>query len=946
MAFTYVNVNEFTPEQGQWTSFGNIATHSLQGNVLTLTPQQGPPLLLTFLSATMFRVRFNPAGNYATDNSVAVVSRDFGPFTPQVQDTGATLTVDTGVIQVVINKAPYALAVYRAGQLIHADTPDYNLVYIPGQEVVANFKQYPAGARYYGFGEKAGATLAKNEFALTFFNYDNFSYVSGPLPQGETPGVLNPTEPLYCSVPLLIETNPTPASGARYSYGIFFDNVSQSYFNVGAHMTAPMEGRYYFGALYGDLDYYFIYGQEVPQVVNQYTQLTGRAAMPPRYVFGYHQGCYGYYDQYHVLEAANAYRAARIPIDGLHIDVDFQDNFRTFTNSQLKFPQAKQMLDFLHLLGFKCSTNITPNVTSNRLNEYGNRVPYPTYESGVALPAPGAFLYDTRYQSGESQDLFEGTVNYGVNPGSNPYLAQPTVPSADPPGYSLQFQGNYPDFGRPEVQQWWGEQYTHLINDLGMDMIWQDMTCPALAQTADTPVHTFPLDLMMTYFGEYVPSAKMHNAYVQLLLNATTAGLAQLRPTQRNFIIARGGYAGMQRYAALWTGDSASSWNFLRVNLPEVLNLGLSGIAISGCDIGGFANGYGPLDPANPDNGSTSLPVLSDGLGSQVVGGVTNYELLTRWMHLGSFLPWYRNHYDGYTKQFQEPYRYAEPVPTNCRKYVELRYRMLHVYYSAMYEAHTTGMPIARALFLNDPQDPQVYQSPTCDTQFFVGPHVLVAPILDPHETAVPATTPLRDVYLPAGSNWYAFMDNQAPLQAPVPGGTLITNYYAPLSQVPIYIRAGAILPMRELEQYVGELPENPLTINVYPGADSSYQLYQDDGLSTDYEAGKFRLTTISHTGIANGQAIRVQRVVDGYTPPEPFYYIGLPGTEAPGAQAVQVTRAQASGPLTVTLTNAGGSASLAASPSDAYYYNASIGTTFLKIFDTSADTTATVLFP
>ena len=114
-----------------------------------------------------------------------------------------------------------------------------------------------------------------------------------------------------------------------------------------------------------------------------------------------------------------------------------------------------------------------------------------------------------------------------------------------------------------------------------------------------------------------------------------------------------------------------------------------------------------------------------------VVGGITNYELLTRWMQLGSFLPWYRNHYDGYNKQFQEPYAYGEPVPSNCRKYVELRYRMMQVYYDAMYQWTQTGMPIARALFLNDPNDPQVYANliqlpgmpvPCVNTEFYVGP--------------------------------------------------------------------------------------------------------------------------------------------------------------------------------------------------------------------------------
>src|SRR4029077_16065255 len=149
--------------------------------------------------------------------------------------------------------------------------------------------------------------------------------------------------------------------------------------------------------------------------------------------------------------------------------------------------------------------------------------------------------------------------------------------------------------------------------------------------------------------------------------------------------------------------------------------------------------------------------------------------------------PWFRNHYDGYLKGFQEPYRYGEPVPTNCRRYVELRYRMLHLYSDAMYVWTKSGMPIARALFLNDGHDPAVYQH--LDDQFFIGNDFLVAPILDPHETANPPSPPVRSVYLPSGSDWFVVMDNASTLAAPVAGGTLISDYFAGLDRVPIYIR-------------------------------------------------------------------------------------------------------------------------------------------------------------
>ena len=933
MAYTFVDVRSFTPNSpgGVWQAVGTITNFVQAGNVITLTAAPDangaarPAPVITFLSPTAFRVRFNPSGVFPPDTSYAVVNPNPGAVNPMVQQINNTIEVDTGVIKVVIGMTPYCLSVYRNGQLIHADAPSYNLVYIPGQEVVANFKVSPQNALYFGFGEKAGAQLAKNSFTMTFFNFDNFSYQQGPLPGGETGGPLNPSEPLYCSVPFLLEVNPNPVNGAPYMYGLFFDNPSQSYFNVGANDYSDMTGQYYFGALYGDLNYYFFYGDDVSSILTQYGALTGLPPMPPRYVLGYHQGCYGYYDATLLSNAAAAYRANKIPIDGLHIDVDFQDNYRTFTSSNEKFPNPGPLFNQLHLNGFKMSTNITPLVSRVPQDETGNIVPYATLVSGLAAGTPGnpagAFITDPT--GTDVNHAFVGTVSYGNNPGSNPFQAFP-VPTSGPPvqGAPLGSDGYYPDFGQAGVRHWWGTQYAYLLG-LGLDMVWQDMTCPALH---GTPSLTFPLELRMTDSGgNLVENARMHNGYVMKLLDATSNGLTAQRPQQRNFIIARGGYAGMQRYAALWTGDSASTWDFLRVNLPEVLNLGLSGIPLSGCDIGGFAN-----DPNQA--GAT----LSGGVGSAMVGGVTNYELLTRWMHLGSFLPWYRNHYDGYTKQFQEPYNYGEPVPTNCRKYIELRYRMMPVYYSAMYEASQTNTPIARALFHNDPDGKDLWVYNHLNDQFFVGRDFLVAPILDPHETANPPTPPLRDVYLPAGSDWYAFMDNQAPLSPSVPGGQSVKNYYAPLSLVPIYVRAGAILPFCELEQWVGQLNSlgqpNPITVNVYPGPDRSYPLYLDDGLSAQAPS---RLTEISQTTTAAGRSIRVQRLVDNYAPPELFYFIAVLGMPMP-PQAVSAAGA--------ALPDVQTPAALAASPQNAYYWNPGIQITFVKIFDTTADITVNVV--
>jgi alpha-glucosidase len=574
------------------------------------------------------------------------------------------------------------------------------------------------------------------------------------------------------------------------------------------------------------------------------------------------------------------------------------------------------MLAKLRDLGFKCSTNVTPLITRNPLDENAR---YSAYTERAALLEAGGLIYDTRAGQGPNLNLFEGRVNYGLNrivPGTNsrfnPYPSPGLSINSDG-SIPLSSPGNYPDLGRADIREAWGDQYKHLVQDLGMDMIWQDMMCPALDSTAYI-YSTLPLDLMINDGTTYVPEGIAHNAYALFILMGTWDGLQRLRPETRSFIIARGGYAGVQRYAAVWTGDSASSWEFLRINLPQVLNLGLSGVPLSGCDIGGFA----------PDSGSVS---------QSGTYGVTDYEMLTRWMHLGSFLPWYRNHYDGYNKSFQEPYNYGEPVPTNCRKYVELRYRMLQLYYDALYEWTQSGMPPVRALFLNEESDPAIYDH--LDDQFFVGRDFLVAPILFPGEGSPPVAT--RSVYLPAGSQWYAFMDGTAPLDPPVPGGTTIASWRATLDEVPIYVREGAIIPMRSLEQYVGELERNPLDIAVYPGRNASYSLYQDDGISTKAATAQaFRITEISHQQRDGQRQVRLRRIRDSYQPPEPYVKVSfLEG--GPGATVTVGGVAVAAVPSRPALEGA---------PDDAFYYDSALRMTVVKIMDTRSDVMVTVTAP
>lgn len=970
--YKYVQVNEFCPENEGWNTIGDVAWSQSNERTILLTNQAEKVIQLSFLSQTALRVRFNPNNSdYSNDNSYAVVNRDLGAVTLDITEgeiNGATtLFIKTGILEVHVGLAPYGIAIYKNDQLIHSDSYQKNIVY--SNEAVANLKKAPANESYYGFGEKAGPSLDKRNCTMTFFNYDNFLYGdSGEddfkmIPDGTTGGPLNPTSPLYNTMPFCMTVGKPSNHTSLYSYGLFFDNVSQSYFNMKADHEddgSSLNGRYYFGALYGDLDYYVLVGDDsdytstlnpITSVLAQYALLTGGSAMPPKYALGYQQGCYGYYNEEILLDIAKTYRDRKIPIDGLHIDVDFQNNYRTFTHSPKKFPDPKAMFDKLHQDGFKCSTNITGIVTSNPMDEDGSYdTPYPTrddilelgpYEKPKDAPKDypiqkgststvkedakiDPFIYNTRENQGENPKLFIAKENYGSSKNANFNTTEYSpFPGRAADDYSLGTVGFYADLGRQDVKEWWGEQYKDLLL-MGLDMVWQDMTCPAVGENFDNkyPYKTLPLDMMMmdSRTGKYETNARIHNSFAINLIKATYDGLNKLKSSdefkdtynykKRNFIIARGGYAGVHRYAAIWTGDSGSSWDFLKINIPEILNIGLSGQPLSGSDVGGFATSSSKTSGTGPD-------------------GVTNPELFTRWMTSGALLPWYRNHYDGYHKKYQEPFKYSQSVEDNCRKYIEIRYKLIQVFYDAMYENTQNGVPIARAMFLNDPNDPEVYNH--TNDQFFLGKDILVAPAIEAGATVY------RDVYLPSTSNWYVFNDLTTPLSELTPGGTT-QRWGVPLDLVPMYVRQGAIVPLRGLEQYIGELDSNPITFQIY-GYNSNrgtttYTLYQDDETTTAAEEDQaYRVTTISH-GHHEGTHIDISRGHDNFTPKEKYFFVAFMGGSDTQPSIQKDTTPS------VTLEKVTTREALDNSEQDACFFDAALDTLFMKVFDTAKNVT------
>lgn len=346
---------------------------------------------------------------------------------------------------------------------------------------------------------------------------------------------------------------------------------------------------------------------------------------------------------------------------------------------------------------------------------------------------------------------------------------------------------HFPNFLDESVRKWWGKSFIALT-DKGVEGFWNDMNEPS-SWGQDIPT--------VVQMGKY-SMPEVRNVYGMQMAKATFDGTKELRNGKRPFVLTRAAYSGVQRFSAVWTGDNSPYDEHMLLGQRLVNSLGLSGVAFAGVDIGGFSGNVSP-------------------------------DLMVRWNSLGVYTPMFRNHATVETDH-REPWRWGDVNEKIIKKDIEERYRLLPYIYSAFYRAHKTGMPVSRSLAISFTFDKSVY-NPLYQNEFLFGDNILVAPVISTLTTA--------DVYLPAGS-WYRQGTDS------IYNGEKNYKVPAPLTDLPVFIKAGAIIPKQHVVQSTRDKGDGILELHIWNGkTGSTFTYYEDDGVSYNHEHGDYYLRTI-----------------------------------------------------------------------------------------------------
>ncbi|MGN6376230.1 MAG: TIM-barrel domain-containing protein [Sphingomonas sp.] len=517
------------------------------------------------------------------------------------------------------------------------------------------------------------------------------------------------------------------------------------------------------------VNYWFVPGRSMDDVVAGYRELTGKAPMMPKWAYGFWQSRQRYENQQQIVDTVKEYRRLGIPLDNIVQDWFYwpQDAWGSHDFDKSRYPDPKGMIDTVHDLHAHFMISVWPKF-------------YPTTANYKELDAKG-FTYHGNLEMGNKDWVGPGYANTDYDP----YTAQ--------------------------ARQIYWRQIQQKLGVLGVDAWWLDASEPDVH--SNLSIANRLKTMGPTAIG---PAAAYFNSFPLMHAEGVYEGWRRFKPDVRPFILTRSGFGGMQRYAAaVWSGDTASRWYDLRAQISAGVNLSMSGLPNWTHDIGGFTmeQRYSVKNPKPQDLAEWR-------------------ELNLRWFQFGAFSPLFRSHGE---YPYREVYEIA-PAGSSMRAsmiwYDKLRYRLMPYIYTAAADTWLDDGSIMRGLVMDYPDDPRAR---TINDEYLFGHSLLVAPVTEYRARS-------RRVYLPgSGGSWYDFYSGKR-----YTAGQEVT-VDAPVDRMPLFVKAGSIIPTGPDEQYTGQRPDAPLTLNVYTGASGKYVLYEDDGTSEAYRNGAYSRMPISY---------------------------------------------------------------------------------------------------
>ncbi|MEM7336524.1 MAG: glycoside hydrolase family 31 protein [Chloroflexota bacterium] len=766
----------------------NVLLQKEDKHGVALKGERGEQFRVSVLDDDLIRVQHMPEGKTRFNRTWAIVDstgdvpregrfrNDYASFSlPSFEQTShkQQICIKTNKLQLIVSLDECSIGWKDAGgQLFASDLAERAYPYDVGNDQVYHYMMCQPDELYYGFGERTGE-LNKRGRRMRFYNVDAMGYNA------------RSSDPLYKHWPFHITFNPA----LNIAYGLFYDNLSTAVFDLGKEIDNYYPAFRSYRADGGDVDYYMIYGPTIEEVVEKFTKLTGRMILPPRWSLGYLGSTMAYTDMPDAQEQLKNFvdlcEQHEIPCDLFHLSSGYsmgEDGKRyAFEWNHNRVPDPLAMSTHFRQAGMQLAANIKPCLLTS----------HPRFEEVAELDG---FINSAETAAPELAMFWGG-------------------------------QGAHLDFTNPAAYEWWQERVKTSLLENGIDATWNDNNEYAIEN--DTAV--------CHGFGEPIPLGLIRPLHPLLMTRASYEAQLAHKPNERPYLIIRSGCVGIQRYAQTWTGDNRTNWETLQYNIPMGLGAGLSGIANTGHDVGGFA-------------GEKPTP-----------------ELFVRWVQNGIFHPRFTIHSWNDDQTANEPWMYPEVLPF-VREAIQFRYRLLPYLYSLFYESAQTGHPIIRPMVYHFSHDPKCHAE---SFDFMLGPSLLVASVVEQGATS-------RAVYLPSGTDWCDFYTGQW-----WHGGQTI-ELEAPLDRMPLLVRAGGIVPMGKAMRHFGAEPDDWRQILLFPHPESGsscFTFVEDDGVSLDYQRGEVCEITLTLTVSAEEIHLTIEKEGQ-YSPPYSQMELILPPDE------------------------------------------------------------------